>query len=1249
MQPHSCWSGLAPVIWLVTDVASGRVRTGAAIRAAAKIGVLSAAVSLWWIVALRIQSAYGIPILRYTETYESVASASTPAEIMRGLGYWFFYGGDRLDLWVEPALPYIDSPVVIALGFALAGAALLGFLTSFAGRASGAVLLLIGLAVSVGAAPLDNSTPYGALFGWFASDTTAGLALRSTPRAAPLVLFALALGLAGASEWLRARVAQHSIRPTRRWDLAIPIGVIALLGLQLFPWFTLDSMSSSLERDEQLPGYETELAEWLDGNTRSQSSNRVWEIPAADFANYRWGGTVDAVLPGLIERPYLARDLVLQGGAATSDLLNAFERRLPEGWFEPETLELVARRFGVDTIVVRNDLEHERYLLARPGPLWSDLRSVFGDPTYAGPIVRDETEIPLIDERTLADPDIAETFPVVAAFDLEPVPVVGSASADSPLVLVGDGDGLVDLAGARLLDPDRAVLYASTLHDLATDGKLDPAMIGPDTWWVVSDTNRKQARHWSTVSSNLGALEAEGPLTLDDDPGNQPLDVFRPDPDPDGARSRQTYAVHDADVADVRASYYGNRVAFTPGDAPAFAVDGDPTTAWRAGAFGPTGGLRFEVDLVEPAETDTITILQPITGAVNRFIIDARITLDAGRPGETSFDVVLDERSRTEPGQPIDLPVDSFETLRFEVLRDNIGEIADYTALPGVGLAEVTIPGVVDDRVVRTPSLDDFDIVDPDALADQRLTYMFTRQRIDPAAPNEAPAERSLVRDFFVPDSRAFALSGEARTSGQASEEQLAEIFSDPIRAVADRRLGGSPSSRGAAAIDGDPTTAWQTPFDEVVGATLTIDAPVTTDELRLTWRDDGRHSIPTEITLTGDDGIVRTIPVPATAPIDGIATAVLSIPGYSSQRSTITFSGVEERTTPEYFSSRPKVLPLGIAEIDIGGSVDTVDTAPLDTAPLDTACRDDLVTIDDRPVEARVVGTRRDAVSRSELTLEACGDPIELAAGRHRLRAVPGALSGFDIDRIVLDGAIDPPTTPTPGPTVDIGSADDTTFELTVAASSSPSWLILRQSWNAGWTASVDGEDLGPPVLIDGFANGWLLDPADGPRSVTLQWTPQRGVELALWFSLLAGIAVLGLLVWSRRDQMPATIVDTTEPGTSGWSRTSPILAAALVLGIAFLGGPVAAVGALVVLLARRRWPWLPLAIVLVAGSVVAGAVIASEWRYDYPPGPDWPSRFGWTGPLVWLAVAAVAVTAVMPAGITRTREMPERSGPTQ
>ena len=72
------------------------VSLGRALAAAGRIAVLTIGVSVWWIVGLRVQSAYGLPILDYTESYRTIANASTAPEILRGLGYWFFYGGDRL-------------------------------------------------------------------------------------------------------------------------------------------------------------------------------------------------------------------------------------------------------------------------------------------------------------------------------------------------------------------------------------------------------------------------------------------------------------------------------------------------------------------------------------------------------------------------------------------------------------------------------------------------------------------------------------------------------------------------------------------------------------------------------------------------------------------------------------------------------------------------------------------------------------------------------------------------------------------------------------------------------------------------------------------------------------------------------------------------------------------------------------------------------------------------------------------------
>ena len=107
------FAGLGPLLWVAVRVARrarGAVATRARRRPCASACSRSST-SLWWIAGLSIQGGYGLDILRYTETVEAVARTSTPNEILRGLGYWFFYGQDRLGPWIESAENYTQRPV----------------------------------------------------------------------------------------------------------------------------------------------------------------------------------------------------------------------------------------------------------------------------------------------------------------------------------------------------------------------------------------------------------------------------------------------------------------------------------------------------------------------------------------------------------------------------------------------------------------------------------------------------------------------------------------------------------------------------------------------------------------------------------------------------------------------------------------------------------------------------------------------------------------------------------------------------------------------------------------------------------------------------------------------------------------------------------------------------------------------------------------------------------------------------------
>ncbi|MBT5275025.1 alpha-(1-_3)-arabinofuranosyltransferase family protein [Ilumatobacter sp.] len=1226
------FAGLGPVLWLLTDAASGRVAARAVAAAAMRIGALSVAVSVWWMAGLRVQGIYGLPVLDFTETYQTVASASTSTEILRGLGYWFFYGGDFLDPWIGPAAAYFNNPAAMFLSFGLAGCALLGLLTPFRGRGSMLLLFGVGMVLSVGAAPLGDSTWYGTWFQHFATETTAGAALRSTPRAAPLALLALACGLGAGTMAMQRHLATGWSRPFKRLAPALPAAAAIAVLLNLLPWFTGNVTSASLLRPERLPSSTTELAEYV--NDATSPTGRIYTIPGSDFANYRWGGTVDPVLPGLTDRSVLYRELIPQGSPATADLLNAFERRLFEGWFEPASLPTIAELLAVDTVVVRNDLEHERYRLARPGPLWTDVSSVLGTPDYAGRYIEDQSGSLLIDEIALARTDAATTFPINAAFD-----IAGGGDqlvlldATAPLIVAGSGDGVVDLAAANLLEPSMALLYAATIDDASLAAAEAP-------WWVITDTNRKQSQRWSTLGFNLGAIESVGVLHTDDDPGDSRLELF------DDELTDQTIAVHLGDVADVTATSYGSNIVYVGEDAPNFAADGDVTTAWRGAIAESTSGLRYDVTFVRPERLSHLMLTQPQVGAT-RFITRARVTTDDG-----SFEVDLTEASHSTPGQRVGLG-DGLSTQRvsIEVLADSVGDIATFAGQPGVGFAEVTPvrtdgTPVLDDRVVRLPVAATQSIAPGD-----RLTYMFTRQRFDPATPNRQAPELVLDRQFDVPSTRSFELSGQARLAGTASDTTLAAVKTTApadtetnITALASSRLPGSVTSTGAAAIDGDLSTAWQTTFEFAEGSALTVSNPagLEFEELTIAWWDDGRYAVPTQITVSDGIGPESNVPVPIVAPIDGVAIATLLVPAQSGTSVTLTISGVSNASVVEYYSGVPRQLPIALAEVWFG-QVSEPMPQPSRAPDIDTGCRNDLLVLDGEPLEVAVSGP-----PHGVLTVTGCNGPLELGTGDHRLTTAKGDLSGIDFDRIVLDDNHDRDLQPSggtaPTPAVPVSSLSATAIDATLPDTTEMTWLVLPQSHNLGWTLDVDGRDLGEPTLMNGYANGWLIEPGAEGRRVELRWTPQDSVDAALRFSLAAGVGILlllGLTSWRRREASAPEMTIEREPDETEADRigrlTGLMVDLVLVAGFLVVGGPGAAASSCAIVITRHvhaleRWSTrLAMVLACVSWGLVSGLIIAFEWRYDYADGPNWPLQFTRASPLTWVAVAAVVTSATL------------------
>jgi arabinofuranan 3-O-arabinosyltransferase len=1263
---------IAPLLWVPYAVwVSREVEWKRALMTLARIGVLTLGASLWWMAGLWAQGSYGINILRYTETVKTVATAGVAPEVLRGLGYWFFYGGDKLGNWIEASVHYTTSRPLIVVSYAVPTLALLAAaVMRWRHRVYFAVLMLIGVAIAVGTHPYDDPSPFGALMKAFANNSNAGLALRSVGRAVPLVALGAAL-LLGAG--VTAFVRWLDRRDLHRYAL-VTIGVVGAIVIAALPaLWNGDYYGENLQRPEDVPAYWKQAIAAVDAR---QHDTRVLEVPGTDFASYRWGNTVDPITPGLMDRPYVARELIPYGTPETNDLLNALDERMQEGLLDPAAIAPIARLMSAGDIVVRSDLQVDRYNLVRPQQMYRLLNpqpAGIGPPTGYGKDLRPPLDFPLLDEKALALRAGTPEPPPVSVYPVRDAPaIVRAQPVPEPLVVAGDGDGLVDIAGLGALDGDGLVLYSGSLADdpaaLREQADADNAVL------IVTDSNRRRGRRWSTVRENVGYTERPGEQPLVDDPSDARLVVF-PDAGDDA------YTVTEQRVAKVQATAYGNNISYTPEDRPARAMDGDLRTAWKAGDFDAVEGERIEVTLDEPVTTDHINLVQVLYGDRNRWITEATLRLDGGH----EVTVPLGDQSRTDAGQTVRFPRQRVKSFAITVGETNFGTRPSYTGVSGVGFAEIRVrddrPGAQDVRVeeVTRMPVDLTGAAGRDSV-DHRLVYSMSRSRTVLVPPRYSEDERTLTRAFDVPGQRDFRLTGTARISTATPDELVDELLGVPgsgpggVTARSSARLPGTVEARASSAVDGDPTTAWTTPFGAPVGQWIEIEAPapLTFDRVDLQVVADGRHSVPTRVRVDAD-GQSRTVDLPGLPDLPD-ESATVSVPlqfdPVTATTVRVTVEAVREVGTTEYYSNTPIATPAALAELGIPG----VQRAPL-PAQLPGTCRGDLLSVDGTPVPVRVTGTAADASAGRPLAAEPCDAatgaatpaPLRLDRGEHVLRSALGVDTGVDIDGIVVGseaggaplalgerGTMPPVAQPraTP-PDVEVVDSGRTDMKVRVTGADQPFWLVLGQSHNRGWTASVDGDDKGQGELVNGYANGWRVDPKGATTlDISLTWTPQRTVWIAIAFSGLTMLlcTALALGVWSRRrlaaeppqsmDEPPAFRSPLAIVGSRPrWlTVAATALAAGLVAGVLIKPLPGLVVGLLVLAaLVRPRWR-VALAIGAPAALALAGLyVVVQQTRHNYPPVFEWPTFFDRVHMLGWFAVAFLAADALVE--VVRTR----------
>ena len=1227
-----------PVLWIAFALARRETTWRDVARVVWRTAVLTAGTCALWIVALVVEGKYGLNVLVYTETLPQVSVASTAMEMLRGLGYWLFYGTEARDPNVKAAIDYLERTPFLLLSYGIPLLAITsGLLTRWRHRAFAIALVLTGVVLGVGAYPYGDSSPFGALFK-AVTGAGPGLALRSSTRAVPLTVLGLALLLgAGASA-----VAAHG----RRIATVVLVGLGILAVANLPALFTGGFVDPNFSRPASVPQYWRDAAAALDGDPQS----RVLELPGSGFAAYRWGMTYDTpILPTLLDnRPSAAREQTPYGGAASVDLLGALDRRLQEGTFESAALAPIARFLGVGDVLIRSDLAYERYGTARPANVWQLLSGKIaglGPVTAYGPRTPNvpDPRIPMLDALTLGVPTDAATPPAVAVRPVEdPQPIIRSAPAESPVVVAGDGEGLVDAAAAGLVQGNELVLSGPWL---ATHPKELGRALRNAAELVVTDTNRRRDRRWRSLRYTTGLTDRPGHSQPSTGQGEATLDQF-----PGSTDADRTVTLPQGGTVD--ATEYGGLVTFDPDQRAYAAFDDDPTTAWQVSDITDPVGQVLTLRLPDPVEADHIDLLQSQAPARTRLVSEVALRFDGGAP----VTVALDESSRTGSGQRIDFPARSFRELTVEITGvTTTPEIATRGA-SRVGFAEVRIPGVQVQEVIRVPTRLTRTL--RGRSLDHRLAYVLTRSRSNPAdtADDRRDEEAARVRQLDVPDARSFALTGTARVSGRASETLVDALLaptaagSDAVTVTSSDHLAGALDQRARAALDADPTTAWTGDFLAPAPSWLQVDlgAPITVDHLDLAVVADGRHSVPTQVRITagGESRVVDLPPIAdGTAP-GAVTTVPLTFPAVTGPSVRVELTGLRTVDTVDTLSGLPLPLPPSIAELGLPG---VVVGAP--AATIDTGCRRDLLTIDGAPVAVRVTGDA--AAARDGLAVTACDGAVALSAGTHRIDAARGTTTGIDLDRLTLTsdagGAAAPITaagTPAatvrpPSPTVHVTDTGMTSASARVGPDHPGFWLVLGQSHNAGWTATANGRSLGDPVLVDGYANGWWVPAGSAPLAIELRWTPQRTLWIALGLSLLAAAVCCVLALRGRHwpGPRPADDPELRPLRESRATRVPGIVVLATAAGVAvaafFFVGPVAALVAAVVGAIAVGWRY---GRILLAGVVVALLAVSflqvarvqrneqRPVRYDWARGYETEHRLAMTALVLLVADPAVA-----------------------
>jgi arabinofuranan 3-O-arabinosyltransferase len=1077
------YMAIGPVLLMLYEPAMGHVRWREAGGFFLRAVILSVLASFWWISALLVHVRYGIDFLQYTEQPRTIWGTNAISESLRLMGYWTSYIGAG---YPKAAFPYfsdsgtlIFNVLVVGASFLLSALAALSFVWARRWRYAPFFVLMLVVGVVVMAAGFPDGTPLRSTMEWIYYHVFVTRFLRTVNKAAPLVALGLAglLGLGARLLWWRLR----EIRLARWRQVAMvgaPLAFAALLVYAALPVIQGKAIDRQLTW-KQIPAAWRNVGASLDRTL--PANTRAIILPGQIFAYYKWGGTVDAILPRLTNKPVAVRYETPYADLHADDLLQTIDSLVQQARAFPGQLRPLLGLIGASSVVSGTDDD-----IIRSGAV---------DPAVAAQVLKSQNLgqaqgfgrlSPVPPAR--GDLGATQTLPQVRRFSLPAGRGIVHFDQGRETVVDGSAAGLAGLAAFGALPARAPLFYAGDLTAKAIAGA---AASGGDI--VVTDSNRRQSFLPQFSQQNVGAVLTQK------DPILRTEALVNPFANP-GTQGQTVAVVRGA--ASITGPVANGFQSF-PEHAWIAAFDGDLSTSWVP--YGqPQPDRWFRITFTSPRDVPYVDIYPLVGphGTVTSIGIDNKVTkVHAG----WNRIIVGAHHVRS--------------------LRVAIASVLQPRKPGPGGIQELRIPGVHVSQILRTPVLVSKALAGRD-ISHASLTYLFSRTTGDdpfsrdryvdePGLANledRQDAEKTIHRLVFAPAQRTYAVDARVQPAVDSSDAFLDRLVG--VRSAStftsSSRFHNQAIYRASSAFDGDPSTAWVglwiRPYQPYPWIAWTTRTPVTVSRLaiaraRLPVRQ------PTAVRLSWPGGSTGTLPVAA----DGTVTLPAAVRA-KAFRLTIVGAAFPAGLTARQRATRG----IGIGTLSVAG---VAAVSVPHSGPLHGACGDARVAVAGRRVPLRVTGTVAQLEAGQALVARSCAGTTTMPSGVQYVDAQPTPLT---IDLLRLQSAAPVPLASVAAGTAQV-SAPGTIGRYSVdgvrVSVNRPSWLVLGESYDVGWQATCDGRSLGTPQVIDGYANGWLA-PA-GCRQVSFMFAPQSGVNRSYVVSAVIVALLALLLIFTRPPRL--------------------------------------------------------------------------------------------------------------------------------